>query len=154
MWVMLGKTHTSIISGGIHDLYISVLDFQILHRPASVRTSLFPLRLFPAWLSSDCGGHREQEETTRTLWASPDPASTWCHSRKWDSCISLCHCVLCGSLVSSILVLLGEHKVTVYFWFLTSWQMPLCSFEHSWVPVLSHFFTHMHVHSFFCCDIA
>lgn len=36
------------------------------------------------------GRHRGQEVTTRTRWASPAPAGTWCHTRKWDSCISLC----------------------------------------------------------------
>lgn len=35
-------------------------------RAVNIRTSLYPFWPFPAWLSSGCGGHGEQEGTTRT----------------------------------------------------------------------------------------
>lgn len=41
-----------------------------------MRTSLLPplVVAFPVWLSGGYGGHREQEGTTRTQRAGPDPA--------------------------------------------------------------------------------
>lgn len=97
---------------------------------------------FPVW-------HREQEGTTRTQWASPDLTGTWCHTWKWDSCMALCHCVLCGSLVSDILVLLGRCKVTCVF---TSLMVDSI-FPHRLTYSL---FAHLNTHKFFesCCHSA
>lgn len=128
---------------------------HILHTPLVVL-------LFPAWLSGGCRGHREQEEITRTQWASLDPMGSWCHTRKWDSCIALCHCVIVYSVAhpcANILVLLGKRKVNepffcVYFLaggFSSSSSHPLLTTH----KLLESFFLshkmHTHRHCFFHC---
>lgn len=98
---------------------------------------------FPVWLSGGYDGYREQEGTTRTQWASPDPTGTWCHIRKLDSCITLCHCVLFSSLVSIILMLLKRCKVTSVF---TSLLVDSFFFLHTLTFSLS---THLNGHKLF-----
>lgn len=66
------------------------------------------------WLRQAQGTGRNHKDSVSWSWSN----GTWCHMRKWDSCIALCHCVLGGSLVSSILVVLSglwSCKVTNMF---------------------------------------
>lgn len=122
----------------LHGLYIKCgLSSLVLD---SIRTSfLFSLviLLFPVqwlWWTQRTGRNHKA-----SMWASLDPMGPWCHMRKWDSCVALCHCVFCSSLCPT-------------FWWCREDTRSGCLFPHRWVPcshrkpMHSAAFTETHTH--------